>query len=528
MCLLSILVLLTTTRAPLAALPEVLHEPLPPDPQEDMAMGVRSAGGGMAAAIHTPRGVVSAPDPTRPPSADDTPDSLPTPRLELAPDAKFAPDNDTHRPDVLPYEDPFTPSTAPFKRLAAFDGVDAQFNLVVSVTRQAPWSTHAVAAPDGSEDLFYADLVVDVKPGEGVRVPSVGPGAKVLHARLGVGPTELPIMLTRDGADNWFVASDRSARARLVLEMSIPRATFGGDFGDPGWSDLPLPSKLPPNVAADANRVALAIGVSRAQTPREDVKRLVAYFRGFSSSEERPTGHADVFLDLAMSKKGVCRHRAYAFLITALGLGLPARMVMNEAHAWVEVNDGTLWKRIDLGGAGRTLDSEAVADNIPHEPPPDPFAWPSDAERGSDMASRARAKGGADPAARAASGTGSATGNGAAQDQAPVRVPLVTDAERRGPSAVTISGSDGATRRGSALHLNGAVKTGNLACANVVIDFFLRDVHGGKERFVGSLATDEVGAFIGALVIPETMPLGDYDVLARTPGDARCSAGESH
>ena len=69
-----------------------------------------------------------------------------------------------------------------------------------------------------------------------------------------------------------------------------------------------------------------------------------------ASSNEPPTGHDDVYLDLALSQRGVCRHRAFAFLVTALHLGIPTRMVVNEAHAWVEVSDGTLWHRIDLGG----------------------------------------------------------------------------------------------------------------------------------------------------------------------------------
>ena len=49
--------------------------------------------------------------------------------------------------------------------------------------------------------------------------------------------------------------------------------------------------------------------------------------------------HPGTSVDLALSQKGVCRHRAFAFLVTALGLGIPARMVINEAHAWVEVLD---------------------------------------------------------------------------------------------------------------------------------------------------------------------------------------------
>ena len=88
------------------------------------------------------------------------------------------------------------------------------------------------------------------------------------------------------------------------------------------------------------------IGVSRAQAPREALRRLVSYFRAFAPSEDPPTGHDDVYLDLALSQKGVCRHRAFAFLVTALGLGLPARMVTNEAHAWVEVSDSRRWHRI--------------------------------------------------------------------------------------------------------------------------------------------------------------------------------------
>ena len=87
------------------------------------------------------------------------------------------------------------------------------------------------------------------------------------------------------------------------------------------------------------------------------VAKLVAYFRSFVDSDEFPTDRDDVYLALALSKKGVCRHRAFAFLVTALGLGLPARMITNEAHAWVEVSDGSLWRRIDLGGAGRALDA---------------------------------------------------------------------------------------------------------------------------------------------------------------------------
>ena len=37
--------------------------------------------------------------------------------------------------------------------------------------------------------------------------------------------------LYKDGAENWFIEGDTTTRARLVMELSIPRRAFGGDFG---------------------------------------------------------------------------------------------------------------------------------------------------------------------------------------------------------------------------------------------------------------------------------------------------------
>ena len=279
----------------------------------------------------------------------------------------FAPDTDTRRPEVSDYDDPFTPSTAPFKRLEAFDAVLSDYHVEVRDPRLVRLAAlQGGAPPSADEDAFFADLVVDLPPEGSVRIPSVGPGARVVHARLGVGETAVPFQILRDGADNWFLqpapasggpralgANGLPKRAQLVMEVAIARAAFGGAPGDVGWSELPFVPPLPDNVARDAAVVRAAIGVSRAMRPREAIAKLVDYFRGFADSDEPPRRAGSVYLDLALSKKGVCRHRAYAFLITAQSLGIPTRLVENEAHAWVEIHDGTLWRRIDLGGAGR-------------------------------------------------------------------------------------------------------------------------------------------------------------------------------
>jgi transglutaminase-like putative cysteine protease len=510
----------------------VLHEPIPPDPGEDLALHV-SLEGDLPAAIRTGSGVVSAPDPARPPSPWDL-----TYGIAGAHEA-FSPDTDTRRPSVSEYDDPFTPSTTPFKRLEAFDAVLGDYHLEVRdrhlVRLTVPGGD---ALPGADEDAFYADLVVDVPPEGTVRIPSVGPGARVVRARLGIGANAIDFQILRDGADNWFLQAAAPAirgaaagtstvptRARLVMELAIARAAFGGRPGDAAWSELPMVTPLPDDVARDAAVVRAAIGVSRAMRPREAIAKLVDYFRGFSDSTEPPRPRGSVYLDLALSKKGVCRHRAYAFLITAQSLGIPARLVENETHAWVEVHDGTLWRRIDLGGAGRLSASAAsrLAQRDRYVPPADAFAWPQNAERGSDVLSShatSASAGGATPGA-AATGTSSN-----AAPVGPANTPERSADDHRPPSTVALGVADAVVHRGVPLHLVGSVRADNEPCAHVAVELSLRVPASGKRIFLGTLATGDDGAFDGA-VVPAGVPLGEYELSAETPGDARCGKGRN-
>jgi transglutaminase-like putative cysteine protease len=548
----------------------VLHEPVAADPREDVAMGL-ALDGDLPAALQTPRGLVAAPDPARAVGAGESPYS-PKARND---DQGFRPDRDTSRPDLLPYDDPFRPSTAPFKRLSAFDAVDADYTLKVRDAGVAPLAVSALPSPDPSEELFYGDMVVELTPGRKVRIPSVGAASRVLHARAGVGTEDVPIRLSRDGAENWFVEGDTTAKVRLVMELAAPRATFGGDFGNPSWAQLPAVAPLPPAVERAATEVAARLGVSRAQAPRDVVAKLVGYFRSFVESEAPPTSSRDIYLDLALSRKGVCRHRAFAFLVTAAHLRLPTRMITNEAHAWVEVHDGRLWRRLDLGGAGRML-RDPGSRNVPYEAPPDPFAWPQGSTRGEDLGERTRhakdapfsgpggALGGADagagspngprrpdgrspnglpdtldPNGTGAPGTGapgdprSTSGGGGARGSGgvPGRGALsgasgvggaggAVAPDDRPASTVTLAIAESDARRGAPMRIRGEVRADGEACGFVTVDVVLRSTAG--ELVIGQLATDGRGAYDGSIVLPSSVPLGDYELSARTFGDAKC------
>jgi len=546
---LPIVVLALTSGAPEAVAQRrgaapVLHEPIPADAREDVALAV-SLDGDIPAAINTPRGLVQAPDPARPVGSGESPYNHPPGDTR---DTSFHPDRDTRRPDVLPYDDPFSPSTAPFKRLTAFDTVDASYTLSVRDAHTSALPVMPTPAPDASEEQFYGDMVVDLVAGQRVRIPSVGPGARVLRARAGIGTQDVRFQLWKDGAENWFIEAESSTRARVVMETSIARAAFGGDFGNPSWAELlPVPA-LPPTVQRSANEVAAKIGVSRRLSPRDDVTKLVAYFRGFTESEDPPTQSRDIYLDLAISRKGVCRHRAFAFMVTALALGLPTRMITNEAHAWVELHDGRLWRRVDLGGAGTTL-HDPLSNNVPYDPPPDPFAWPQGATRGDDLAERARhARTGAptppgasssspalSPVAPAsASPAGSNGPNGGGPNGAGGfgsngtlgGVKSSSQPDDRPGSVVTMSLSGADAHRGAPLKVRGQVSADGEPCGHVSVEIVLHSRQSGNVA-IGQLATDERGAYDGAIVLPSAVPLGDYDVQARTLGDKRCGTGFS-
>jgi hypothetical protein len=492
---------------------QVLHEYIPPDSKEDIELSATTPDGSMPAAIETPSGVISAPDTTRPPTPSEKSYSgQTTPGLEKV----FTPDLDTRRPDVSRYDDPFTPATAPYKRLRAFDAVREDFSMTVADAgaRTVPMGSAML----NSEDSFFGDMTVDLAPGEGVLIPTVGPGARIIKM---VTAPPVGVSITADSAENWYARASLRARVRLVLWLAIPREALGGALRDTPISQLRGARPVPDNVRKAALEVARAIGVpTHGGTTREVVGQMVAWFRSFEPSEDPPHGRENKYLDLALSKKGVCRHRAYAFTVTALALGIPTRLVVNESHAWVEVFDGVLWRRIDLGGAAAHIEQDRDDGRPSYRSPADPFPWPARTDSGEDSARRSRADNGPP-------GTG-----GTGQGPSPVRMAPsptggVMDGRLAGTSRIAILSSDPRVMRGSPLHVEGTVSGPQGACGHVRVDVVLLDTRTSKELTVGSLSTDDQGKYSGAIVMPLEVPVGDYELILSTPGDGACGTGRS-
>jgi len=96
--------------------------------------------------------------------------------------------------------------------------------------------------------------------------------------------------------------------------------------------------------------------------------------------------------------------------------------------------------------------------------------------------------------------------------------------DERIPSVVSITHFDTNAHRGMPLTVKGEVKADGEPCANVRVELYLRDPkNAAKNYLLGALATSDTGEFTGAIVVGGSFPLGDYDLVARTPGDQhRC------
>jgi hypothetical protein len=167
----------------------------------------------------------------------------------------------------------------------------------------------------------------------------------------------LPAVLSQDDAGNFYF-SPQSSRAlgsikSLYALIFAPSAYFRGSwyFKVPigqliGHPDTLIPRKL----RAEAQRVHRMIKLSKGGIFQSQIYKLTEWFRDFKGGRI-PQKKTSTYLSLALSQRGVCRHRSYAFMITARALGLPTRYITNQTHAFVEILDPLgRWRRVDLGG----------------------------------------------------------------------------------------------------------------------------------------------------------------------------------
>lgn len=457
----------------------------------------------------------------------------------------FRPDRVTELEGTLGYYSVFTPSIAPFKRVSAMDGVvmlDDTPVLGVSDNRrrEVPVEGRDAPAPDARpRDRFWGSVVLDFSEGKVVPLPSVSPESRVLSLRT---EPQVKLRVTRDGADNFFVEARGlpPRRVRVVYMMDAPRSYFGASLPDSRADALSgelfgLPPVLRPQAAAFAREMGVA-----ADMPASTVlTKLAAHFRAFKESKRPPAASGDgIFLDLARARLGVCRHRAYAFVITAQGLGIPTRFVQNEAHAWVEVKLASRgWMRLDLGGAANGLDARGLSDRPAYRAPVvDP--WPRPREFEESYSAAAQAGGG--PRSDQGSGSGLLQRGGVKRrpGDGSLRPTLARgqgDAvldpgvfDDREPVTLRVTSNDSEVLRGHMLAVSGiATAARERPVAGLRVEVSLAQPQGEQAVLLGVAVTDSEGRFEASFAVPPDLDPADYALVVVTPGDSRYGAARA-
>lgn len=431
------------------------------------------------------------------------------------------------------YHSVFTPSEFPYKRMSVLDWATEDESLAVFEPARTPVEKLSAEMRRPDHDAFWGSIVIDLEPGRWIPLPSVAPSARLLDFRTEPPVRPGAIEFAKDGADNFFVRASLSGGAggqrRLIWLTDAPQIYFSGPIPESRLDEQPrtLVRPLPLRVKKTALGVLDALGIrtSPRATLRSVLDPLVEHFRSFETGA-LPTPSESNYRDLALGKKGVCRHRAYAFAITAIAAGIPARYVENELHVFVEVYVPRLgWRRINLGGAA--LDDQlAGADDKPlHKP-----RWEDELPRPKEFLSNAtppaHRKG--DGKGRAGRG-GRATGDGG-DGRALARIDLgaVLDADVAAAQSQT---GKLATRlsldidshvafRGDTVEITGrVVEHDGAGAADLTVEIYL-DGAPGAER-VAETRTGADGRFVVLALVPPAVQLGPYGVVARTAGDAR-------
>lgn len=463
----------------------------------------------------------------------------------------FRPDRVTELNAQVGYYAVFTPTITPFKRVTALDGVTLAAGGVPVLaiadrgprTRIEPVGTQSTP-PDGRpRDLFWGSVMIDFSAGREAPFPSVSPESRILTART---EPATRLHFERDGADNFFVVLDEPARSsstsvRVVFLTDAPRTYFGTELpsGPANALEDEVP-QVPASVQRRGEQFAATLGLRRGEPFDRTLSRLVEWFRGFEESREPPRDTGDIYWDLAVGQRGVCRHRAYGFVITAQALGIHARFVQNEAHAWVEVHlpERRGWMRIDLGGSPRGLTARNTEDRPSYRvTAPDPLPRPaayrrayeeaarlSQAETSGGGAEQSGASGTSTGAAGAAGGQGAGGAEPGGGTGRPPRVEIDEGGappEHRAPLTLRLDVERTVpVLRGQSIEITGTARAGDAGVAGLRIEVLLSSERAAHERMLGVTVTSEHGGFHASFGVPPDLAVGDYRLIVRSPGNA--------
>ena len=468
----------------------------------------------------------------------------------------MTPDSNTGQDGTLHYVSVFNPDVLPFKRMSSFDTVAEDYRLYVGKT--ALTSVAVGGSTDKTRDRFWGSVLLQLKPGVDVPLPSVAPDMRILSYEIN---PKLRLEFSKDGADNFFVRSDESNASgtyRLVFLVDADAGYFAPSLPPGRYTPRMVATMTPPDLkptVPDAQRRAAAITLDRLNVDAEmelgsAFNKLVAHFRAFKEGTLPSPGSGDIYRDLCDTQLGVCRHRAFAFMVTANALGIPTRYVQNEAHAFVEVwFPDRRWQRVDLGGAALRMEVSGADDKSLHRPrAEDPFAKPSAYKNsytqlegdisGLSQQQLADKKKPLDqaPASGQFDGTGGAGNGNNGGGTGPDRItpdptlPSVSQDPKKHTPRLDVTLADASAYRGDVLHIEGRVSAVGKALPDHPIDVYLSPTgkNGANAVPLGRAVSGADGMFRQDFAVPSGLNLATYEIWLSSPEDAYYNAALSN
>ena len=368
----------------------------------------------------------------------------------------------------------FNPDPGAMKRLKAFDRVGADgASLEVADKRLF------TASPDPSlryDRVVDGSFSVQLRKGEPIPIYSVHPKGHVTAFRTEPRLAERPQFL-RDGADTMHILANEDRTVLLNITYLIASDYYAFD-PPPGLDPSDYPAavrpRVPANLVEEAQVVLARAGVEDPSDLSSALPALNAYFRSFTEGEiPAPSEVESLYQALALGGHGCCRHRAFAYMVTAQAIGVPTRVVVNEAHAFVEVMfpDGH-WHQVNLGGCG------GYTVNNPRN-------FPSLFEQAGDP------RGEANP-----------------DEGRPIPVLATTTDITESPSRIT---------KGERYFVNGTVRgPDGRGVAGARVDVYLNETTESPGRLTGAGVTRADGTFSVEARVPVDAPARGYQLVARS------------
>lgn len=366
----------------------------------------------------------------------------------------------------------FDPSLGAMKRLKAYDRVAADgVTLAVADKRVRPLTLDTSLVYD---QVFEGSFQVQLHANEPVPIFSPHPKSWVRSYRA---EPAVPGGLTflRDGADTIYVLAQVTQTIKLNVTY-LAGAPYYSFVPEPGITPAQYPPAVRPQVPAalvEDARIVLARAGADGRDVGMTLEALNRYFRSFTEGDiPPPTEVESLYLALALGGHGCCRHRAFAYMVTAQAVGIPTRVVVNEAHAFVEVMlPSGSWHQVNLGGCGTyTINN----------PNGNPQYFPE----------------AHDPRGEANS-----------------------NEERQLPTLATftnITESPPRIVKGERYFVNGTVESpGGRPVVGALIDVYLNETKESRGRVTGAGRTDAGGRFSVEARVPRELPARSYQLVAR-------------